>query len=113
MKRAQQSDWEIKPMPILSKVLEIDAVFTPEEFQNIILGCVPGQDGRWFMYYDEPWFYMHRSWTGCCIYKVRFEECITGVKIVEIIANRDSSQYIVADDACDASLLQEIFDDLK
>jgi hypothetical protein len=114
MKGAQKPDWANEPMPISSKFLVIDAVFTPEEFQSITLGCIPnGMDERWFMYYDEPWFYMHRSWTGYCIYKVRFEECATGFKIVEVIANRDPSQYIVADDALDASLLQEILDDIK
>lgn len=118
MKRAQKSDWGNEPMPISSKFLAIDAVFTPEEFQNITLGYIPnGMDERWFMYYDEPWFYMHRSWTGYCIYKVRFEECATGFKVVEVIANRDPSQYIVADDAdadaLDASVLQEIFDHIK
>jgi hypothetical protein len=107
MKRTQQSDWKNEPMPISSKVIEIDAVFTPEEFQSIALGCIPNQmEDKWFMYYDEPWFYIHRSWTGYCIYKVRFEECATGVKIAEVIANRESGQYMETDDASDARLLK-------
>jgi len=50
-------------------------------------------DERWFIYYEEPWLYIHRSWTGVCIYGVRFETSADGASIVESWANRDSDPY--------------------
>jgi len=57
-------------------------------------GLIPRQmEDKWFIYFEEPWIYFHRSWTGPCIYGIRFESSTTGVLAVESWVSRDSTQY--------------------
>jgi len=74
--------------------LELSHSYTSSELDRIRRGFVPmDMDERWFIYYEEPWLYIHRSWTGVCVYGVRFETSPSGASIVESWANRDSEQY--------------------
>ena len=50
-------------------------------------------DERWFIYFEEPWLYFHRSWTGIAIYGVLFKVSPEDASIVESWVNRDSEQY--------------------
>src|SRR5919198_1330108 len=107
MSPAKQSDWKNEPMPASSKALDFSAVYTPEEFQKITDGLIPeAMEDKWFIYYDEPWLYLHRSWTGYCIYKVRFRECPAGFEVAEALVNREQSQYSETDDESDVRLLK-------
>ncbi len=82
------------PSPALRVDLGLSHSYTSSEFEQIRRGFVPmDMDERWFIYYEEPWLYIHRSWTGVCIYGVRFETSADGASIVESWANRDSDQY--------------------
>jgi hypothetical protein len=107
MRAANPSDWKIEPMPASSQALPFGAVYTPEQFRKIALGLVPEEmEDKWFIYYEEPWLYLHRSWTGYCIYKVRFRECPAGVEVAEAFVNREQSQYTETDDESDVRLLK-------
>jgi hypothetical protein len=111
MKPAQQSDWKNEPMPSSSKSLAFKADYTTDEFERIALGLIPeGMEGKWFIYYDAPWLYLHRSWTGYCIYKVRFQETPTGFEAAELLVNREKSQHEETDDETDARLLKILLD---
>jgi len=111
MKPAQQSDWKNEPMPTSSKALTFSAVYALEEFQEIILGLIPEEmEDKWFIYYDEPWLYLHRSWTGYCIYKVRFQEHPSGFQAVEALVNCEPSQYEARDDEAEGRLLKILLD---
>jgi hypothetical protein len=47
--------------------------YTAGEFERIKRGVIPREmEDKWFVFYEEPWLYFHRSWTGACIYAVRF-----------------------------------------
>ncbi len=68
--------------------------YTSSQFERIRQNFVPMDiDEKWFIYYKEPWLYIHRSGTGVCVYGVRFETSTDGASIVESWANRDSEQY--------------------
>lgn len=106
MRPAKQSDWQTEPMPASSKALPFSAAYTPEEFRKISLGQVPEvMEDKWFIYYEEPWLYLHRSWTGYCIYRVRFRGCQAGFEVAEAFVNREQSQYTETDDASDVRML--------
>jgi len=82
------------PPPVLRVDLGLSHSYTSSEFGQIRRGFVPmDMDERWFIYYEEPWLYIHRSWTGVCVYGVRFETSGDGASIVESWVNRDSEQY--------------------
>lgn len=72
---------------------------------TIKLGFRPeDMDYKWFIFYEHDRLYIHRSWTGCCIYIVRFEyEGPDGVAC-EVQANRNPKQYGVHDDSYDTRM---------
>lgn len=82
------------PPPALRVDLGLSHSYALSEFEQIRKGLVPmDMDEKWFIYYEEPWLYICRSWTGVCVYGVRFETSATGASIVESWVNRDSEQY--------------------
>jgi hypothetical protein len=62
-------------------------------------------EDKWFVYWEGNDLYFHRSWTGICIYRVRFQVEDMGAKAVVAIANRDPEQYKNTDDVYDARMI--------
>lgn len=57
-------------------------------------GLIPQRmEDKWFIYFEEAWLYFYRSWTGHCIYAIRFESSAAGGSAVESWVSRDSAQY--------------------
>ena len=111
---ATKGDWHTKPMPEKSTVIEVNKEYSSEEMERIRVGYVPQEmEEKWFIYFDsdesDSRLYLHRSWTGICIYIVRFEERGEG-KFVATTAevNRDPSEYTSTDDEHDKELLLEL-----
>lgn len=74
-RKATRDDWNALDMP--EKVLEttLDRVLTEEELWNMEWGHIPAEmEDRWFMYVEDGWAYMHRSWTGICVFILEFGE---------------------------------------
>jgi 8-oxo-dGTP diphosphatase len=98
-------------MPDRTASLSVDRIYSATEFEQLKRGQVPEQmEDKWFIYFDEPLLYLHRSWTGFCIYRVAFEPCNDGFRISEVIANRDADQYQESNDERDALLLTILLD---
>lgn len=54
--------------------LKIERGLDGPEFSLLCTGVFPREmEDRWFVFYQEPWLYIFRSWTGLGIYEVRFE----------------------------------------
>lgn len=82
------------PPPALRVDLGLSHSYTSSQFERIRQNSVPmDMDEKWFIYYEEPWLYFHRSGTGVCVYGIRFETSANGASIVESWVNRDSEQY--------------------
>ena len=62
-------------------------------------------EDKWFVYFEDGWLYLHRSWTGSLIYWLRLDGCPAGVRVVESWVNRDSEQYRETDTAYDRLML--------
>ncbi|MEH2240617.1 hypothetical protein [Nostoc sp.] len=111
MRITQRNDWKTEPMPSTSTNITVEKLYSQEEFDRITAGVIPEQmEDKWFIFYEAPWVYLHRSWTGLCIFKVRFEVVGENVKIAEVQVNRDPAQYSNTDDERDASLLRILLD---
>lgn len=67
-------------------------------------------EDKWFAFYEEPWLYLHRSWTGFGIYQVRFELTDGGHRVAEILVSRDPRQYTSTDGDADALVLAVLLD---
>ncbi|MEH1942878.1 MAG: hypothetical protein V7L01_22030 [Nostoc sp.] len=91
--------------------ITVEKLYSQEEFDRIAAGVIPEQmEDKWFIFYEAPWLYLHRSWTGFCIFKVRFEVVGESVKIAEVHVNRDPAQHLNTDHERDASLLGILLD---
>lgn len=108
---AKRGDWKTTPLPGARQALPIERTYSRREFERVIEGKVPEQmEDKWFAFYEEPWFYHHRSWTGYCIFQERFERTARGARIVEAWVNRDPEQYRSTDARCDVLLLSLLLD---
>ena len=47
----------------------------------------------WFVFHEDGWVFFHRSWTGYCVYQVRFERIDDEYVAVESWVTRDSKEY--------------------
>jgi hypothetical protein len=100
-------------MPAMCRAIPFSASYSAGEFDIISAGLIPKEmEDRWFIYYESGWLYLHRSWTGFCIYKVRFEPCNDKMSAIETIVNRDPAQYSETSDARDVEFLGRLLDRL-
>lgn len=113
MKRATKADRKTKPkpMPDQNVALSIDRVFTEAEMESIRLGYIArSSDDKWFIYCEDDTVYMHRSWTGKCMYVAHFNKTDEGYAISKLIVNRDPTQYTNLNDNEDISTFLELLE---
>src|SRR5262245_3953687 len=111
--KARPDSWQATPMPKAAVRLSFDDSYSAEEYTAIVHGIVPQEmEDKWFIYEDGGAMYFHRSWTGACIYRVRFEATDTRYRVVEALVSRDREQYMGDDEADEARLLRFLIDNL-
>lgn len=109
--KVKVSDWKTSPMPELHTALRLDRAFSSEDMSLIRRGLRPDEmEDKWFIYWDRDLLYFHRSWTGVCIYEVRFHVDQHGYRMIEANVNRDPEQYGQTNDAFDARLISYLID---
>ena len=109
MKTAKRNDWKIEPFPSFCKAIVIEEIYTKTEFERITMGLIPQQmEDKWFIFYEEPWLYLHRSWTGFCIFKVCFEVVDEYAAVTEALVNREPTQRFGNMDIVEEKCLLEI-----
>jgi len=88
---ATRSSWKkCLPVPEARVALGFTASYSGEDFEKFKRGSIPRQmEDKWFIFYEEPWLFFHRSWTGHGIYGVRFETDAASVIAVESWVSRD------------------------
>lgn len=117
---ATKEDWEIYPMPSKNASFTIKRHFTNEEIDNLKLGHIPEEmEDRWFSYFEDNKLYIHRSWSGICIYIVEFNFKSNFIskfisKFIpnkhKVIVNRDDNQYACTDIDEDIEQLNYLLD---
>ena len=113
MTATRQSWSNLKPLPAQYALLVLTREFTEQEYMRICRGFIPrGMEDKWFVYSEEDTLYIHRSWTGYCIYQLGFIQQDTGYVIGEAFVNRDPSQCSEVDDGYDEKLLLFLIENL-
>ncbi|MBV5322791.1 MAG: NUDIX domain-containing protein [Ilumatobacteraceae bacterium] len=108
---ARREDWNRKPMPAARKRLTMDKVYSTAEMARIARGFIPScMEEKWFIYFEDGKLFLHRSWTGLCIYCVEFLPVATGWAVAAVWANRHPQQYEETDDVQDARTLLEMIE---
>ena len=93
-------------MPTQCNRLKYTRKFSSDEYQKLELGLsAQSMEEKWNIYFDEGHLYLHRSWTGHCIYSVKLIQTADGYKAEYALVNRNLDQYNAKDDSYDLLLL--------
>ena len=104
--RATKSSWKTLDAPQQCEPLGYEYVFADADADRLQLGLIPQEmEDKWFVYFENGWLYLHRSWTGSLIYWLRLDGCPAGVRVVESWVNRNSDQYRETDAEYDRKML--------
>jgi hypothetical protein len=100
-----RSEWKLRKMPKSHATIRVSRRFSAWEIEKIKLGFrPPDMDYKWFIFYEQDRLYIQRSWTGDCIYVVRFENEGQDYMACEVQANRNPKQHRESDDSYDARM---------
>lgn len=106
-----QEDWQTKPMPTRRKRITLDIHYDNKAMARIRKGFLPVEmEDHWFAWFEDPFLYLHRSWTGFCIYQVNFERDAEGWIARYALVNRDLTQYTSMSDDDEVRTLREGID---
>jgi hypothetical protein len=106
-----RDEWKLRKMPKAHATIRVNRDFSAEEMERIKLGFRPNSmDDHWFIFYEEERLYIHRSWTGYCIFIVHFCNEERGYVACELHANRNPKQCESRDDCYDAQVALWIMD---
>jgi hypothetical protein len=76
-------------------------------------GFLPGEmEDHWFAWFENPFLYLHRSWTGFCIYQVDFIREGDAWVARYALVNQDPTQHECADDKGEVQTLLRGIDEL-
>lgn len=105
-----KTDWKTVEMPESHDLFSINRKFTEEEMENLKYGFLPQEmEDKWFWYFEEGKLYIHRSWTGFCIYIAAFSDDPQD-STIQVTVNRDPSQYTCTDSKTDSQRLNLLLD---
>lgn len=111
MKAAKPTDWQTKALPPKRTTIRLDRTFSSQEMKRIRMGSVPEQmEDKWFIYWKDDTLFFHRSWTGYCIYVVRFATEGDRCRMIKADVNRDTKQYQETSGERDAEMISDLVD---
>ena len=83
-------DRKTEPMPERCETFVLNRSFSDAEMNALRRGHIPqAMEDKWFWYMEGDTLYAHRSWTGYCIYIIRF----TNGDEHQVTVNRDPEQF--------------------
>lgn len=104
-KIATKDSWKTKEMPNENKELNFEFKLTLKDLKILKKGHIPeAMEDHWFMYFENNKFYIHRSWTGFCIFIVDVPD--TGI-ITKAIVNQ-SNEYLEENDNSNIYLIKHL-----
>lgn len=93
-KSGKKKGWKVLPFPEQRERLPLELSLTHDEFKAVKKGFVPKEmEDKWFLDFEDGWLSFYRSWTGYCVFRVKFREDGDKVHVTEAWAGRDRSQY--------------------
>lgn len=102
---ANAKSWQRKPFKA-GVPLDFPATFSAQEFAHLRRGLIPqAMEDKWFVYYDQPYLYFHRSWTGLPAYRLALAQEGEGARVTEALWTTDLAATEGADLAYESSLL--------
>ena len=103
VKVAKKTDWDVQDMPRKTAKFMLDNDLSDTELEELKTGHIPQEmEDKWFSYYDEGKLYIHRSWSGFCIFIVEF----SNDKLL-VTTNRNKKQVRRGDVEEDKRIVQD------
>lgn len=107
---ATKRDWENQPMPEKNTTFKLKMKLKKDDIARLKYGHIPREmEDKWFSYYEDDKLYIHRSWSGNCIYIVTFNTLTNRHKV---IVNRNDNQYSCTDINEDIETLSDLLNTL-
>ena len=104
---ARRDDWKTEPMPKQYETFVLNRSFSEKEMAVLRYGHIPqAMEDKWFWYMEGSTLWVHRSWTGYCIYRIDFKEDNHHL----VMVNRDPEQYGCTDIEEDIESLNNLLD---
>ncbi|GEM_PF-276774 len=111
MKTAKQNHWKTEVLPSKRTTIALNRRFSLIDIRNLRKGLVPQQmEDKWLIFWKRDALYFHRSWTGHCIYVVRFVNDGDACVMIEADVNRDPEQWTENSDERDAEMISYLID---
>lgn len=96
-------------MPTAREEIGLRLQLDDAQFAVLRRGLIPrDMDDRWFIFVEDDWLYIHRSWTGACIFAVQFCDKDRGAEVASAWASRDTEQYRSPGAEYDTRLLRDL-----
>jgi hypothetical protein len=103
---ATADSWKHEPFTAGTRI-PFKATFALDEVARLEAGLVPeAMEDKWFIHFDAPCLFLHRSWTGKPVYRVELKRESNGASVVEALWAGDFSAADEADAAYQALLLE-------
>jgi hypothetical protein len=81
--RATPHSWDRQPFTD-GRAIPFQQRFTAAEFERLQDGLIPrAMEDKWFVYFEAPYLYFHRSWTGQPVYRVKLVPEGEGATVAE------------------------------
>lgn len=82
---ASATSW--KRIPFTGGVaIPFQSSFSDRQFLRLKDGLIPKEmEDKWFIYYDMPYLFLHRSWTGQPVYRIALEATPSGAVVAEAL----------------------------
>ena len=104
---AVRSNWKALDMPQQRVEFILHRHFSEDEMNALRRGNIPQEmEDKWFWYVEGDILYAHRSWTGNCIFIIRFKEDDDHI----VTVNRDTEQYSETDTDKNRTTLNNLLD---
>ena len=79
---AMRESWKTLDPPETRTELDFTESYNRSDFERIKRGLVPEEmEDKWFIFFEEPWLYFHKSWTGIGVYGVEFRPSLHGALV--------------------------------
>ena len=86
----KKDDWQTIDMPQQVEYFTLEKKLEDNYIELLKYGYFEdSMDSKWFMYCEDDKMYIHRSWTGYCLYIVE----LSNTGILQVTVNRNNKQY--------------------
>jgi hypothetical protein len=110
--KATSSSWKRVPFGDVTP-LSYTASFDEQQLARLKEGLVPeAMEDKWFVYYEDPHLFFHRSWTGQPVYRITLTPEGAGARAIQAHWSKDLASADHADPEYQSRLLDFLISNL-